>query len=192
MGEPKLQAGHHYSNEDYLTLEAESQEKWEFYDGEILAMAGGSRNHAAICADLVTALNIAARGGNCNVYGGELKVFSSAANAYLYPDAMVVCGEEHLQAGRNDVLLNPTLGVEVLSPSTMSYDFVKKFDRYKRIPSLQEYVLVSQDEPRVEVRSHANQWGHMRTYQGLEATATLSSLNLQLPLTEIYRRVRFE
>jgi len=192
MGEPQLQKGSQYTTEQYLSLEAESQEKWEFFDGEILAMAGGTRNHAAICLNCGIALSNAIGNGPCMTFGGELKVFSSAANAYLYPDAMVVCGDEQLQAGRDDVLLNPTLIIEVLSPSTMSYDFMQKFDRYKRIPSLREYVLVAQDEPRIEVRSHADNWGHLRIYQGLEATATFNSLNLHIPLTEIYRRVAFQ
>jgi len=123
--------------------------------------------------------------------GSQLKVYVAAVNTYLYPDVMVVCGEERLQEGRDDALLNPTLVLEVLSPSTMSYDFVQKFDSYKRIPSLQAYVLVSQDQPRVEVRSATDNWGHIRVYEGLEATATFNALNIAIPLTHLYRRVSF-
>ncbi len=192
MGEPKLKEGSRYTKEEYLAMEAESHEKLEFYDGTIRAMSGGTRNHASICAHCVNALINAIDNGPCATFGSELKVYSASANAYFYPDALVVCGDEQLQEGRDDVLLNPTLILEVLSPSTMSYDFVQKFDRYKRIPSLQEYVLVSQDQPRVEVRAATNNWGHIRTYEGLDATATFSSLNLQIPLTHFYRRVSFQ
>ncbi|HAA14461.1 MAG TPA: hypothetical protein DCE41_23375 [Cytophagales bacterium] len=192
MGEPKLDAHQKYTPEEYLTLEAESQEKWEFFDGQITAMSGGTRNHAVISLNAGIALGNGLRDRDCTPFGSELKVYAEAANAYLYPDAMVVCGAEQLQAGRNDVLMNPTLIVEVLSPSTMQYDFVKKYDRYKRMPSLREYVLISQDQPRVEVRSSVDDWGQIRTYEGLDSVAIFSSLSLQIPLTELYRRVTFE
>ena len=192
MSGRELDEHQRYTPEEYLTLEAESHEKWEFFDGQITAMSGGTRNHAVISLNAGMALGDGLRDRDCTPFGSELKVFAEAANAYLYPDAMVACGEEQLQEGRNDVLLNPTLIVEVLSPSTMQYDFVKKYDRYKRIPSLREYVLISQDQPRVEVRSSLDDWGQIRIYEGLESKAIFSSLELTIPLLELYRRVKFE
>ncbi len=192
MGEAQFKTDTTYTAVDYLTIESESPEKWEFFDGAIRAMSGGARNHAVIVLNVGATLRQLLGNRLCTPFGSELKVYAASANAYMYPDAMVVCGGEQLQEGRNDVLLNPTMIVEVLSPTTMSYDFIEKFDRYKRIPSLKEYVLVSQDRPRVEVRSSTDGWGHIRTFEGLEASATLNSLSLQLPLSEVYQRVAFQ
>ena len=173
-------------------MQEQSELRLEYFDGLIRAMSGGTRNHARIITNTLVALSVKASVGSCEVYGEQLKVLSPKGPSYLFPDVMAVCGQEELEEGRDDVLINPTLIIEVLSPSTMQYDFIEKFDRYKRIPSLREYVLVSKDRPRVEVRSSQGDWGRLQVIEGLESTITFSSISISLPLQEIYRRVSFK
>ena len=180
-----------YTLPEYWSLDAESETKLEFHGGVIRMMSGSTRNHAVICANVGASLHQALQGKNCTPFGGELKVATPNLDAIMFPDAMVACGDEELAPGRQDTLLNPTLIVEVLSPSTMTYDYIEKFDRYTKIPSLKEYVLVAQDRYRVEVRSAHEGWGQVHVYSGSEAMIHLESIGLSLPLIYWYQRIEF-
>lgn len=177
--------------EEYLELERGSEMKHELLDGEMVAMTGGSWFHGLIIGNMVTALKNRLRERACSVIPNDLRVRVSA-EVYVYPDIVVACSEPRLEDSSKDTLLNPTLLMEVLSPSTESYDRGRKFEHYQMLESLKEYVLVAQDRPRVE--HYLRQDGHVWLYtevSGLEGSVSLPSLGCEVPLSEIYDQVAF-
>ena len=177
--------------EEYLELEWGSEMKHELLDGEMVAMTGGSWFHGLIIGNMVVALKSRLRERRCSVIPSDRRVRASA-DAYVYPDVVVACGEPRLEDNQRDTLLNPALIVEVLPPSTESYDRGRKFEHYQMIDSLKEYVLVAQDRPRVE--HFLRQDGHVWLYtevSGLEGSVSLPSLGCEVPLSEIYDQVAF-
>jgi Uma2 family endonuclease len=184
-----------YTREDYLSLEESSAEKHEYYDGNIYLMAGGSVNHARIAGNVLLHLNTVLRGKPagtepCEAFNSDLKLLVRAHNLYTYPDGMVVCGRLQLAPRRNDVITNPTVIVEVLSPSTQMYDRTQKFEFYKAIPTFQAYLLIHQDQVKVDYYHKAanGQW-LLTELHDLTASLTLHAINLELPLHAIYERV---
>lgn len=183
--------------EEYLVIERNTEERHEFYDGIMYAMSGGSRAHALIIAALVGELHNALRKGPCFVASSDLRVCVDPSRMYVYPDIVIACEPEHyLNDGKGDTLLNPSIVIEVLSPSTESYDQGAKRDRYQTIPSLEEYAVVWQSEPRVEVyrRGSGGDWS-MSNYEGLGATCEfrcLPSGAVRVALADIYERVTFD
>lgn len=181
-----------YTPEEYLELEQSSAGKSEYHAGVIYAMAGGSPQHSLICANVLGLLSAALREGSCAPYDSNLRVAAAEEGFYTYPDASIVCGPLETQGSRADTVTNPTVVFEVLSDSTEAYDRGAKFGFYRTIPSLREYVLISQSAPAVEVfsRQEHGVW-LMSAFQGLGAVAKLMSVSVQLPLAEIYRRAEF-
>jgi len=133
--------------EQYLEIERKADYKSEYHSGQVFAMAGASREHNLLVGSIVRRLGNLLDGRPCETYPSDMRVLVSATGLYTYPDVSVACGEPEFLDGSLDVLLNPLLIVEVLSPSTESYDRGAKFALYQRLPSLQEYVLVSQNAP---------------------------------------------
>jgi Uma2 family endonuclease len=131
-------------------------------------------------------------GGGCDVYGGDMRVKVNALGKYTYPDLSIVCGEQIFEDAEVDTLVNPTVIIEVLSKSTEQYDRGKKFEHYRAMESLREYVLIAQDEPRVEkfVRMEDGTWS-FTDVAGLDGTILLSSVGFELRLVDIYARVDF-
>jgi Uma2 family endonuclease len=185
---------HRYSIQDYYRIENDSTAKHEFRDGEILAMAGGSPQHALLAANFIGELHVRLKGKPCKPYGSDLRVRIAAHDRTVYPDVSVICGEVQLdpddKAGHT--ALNPRVVVEVLSPSTEAYDRGDKFAAYREIPSLAEYVLVSHSEPRVETffRQEDGTWS-FASFVGLNAQAKLRALLLEISLSEIYADIEF-
>ena len=177
---------------EYLDFERKADVKHEFFDGEIFAMAGGSPARSRIATDLVIALGNKLRGQPCQPYNSDLRHKVELTGLITYPDVSVICGPLDLVPGTDDTVTNPTLLVEVLSPSTEAYDRGKKFHNYQRIPSLREYLLVSQHETRIEqfVRGDAGQWT-WRVADGMDATLLLPSLGITLELGEVFSQVEF-
>ena len=138
-----------YSAAEYLRLERAATYRSEFYRGEIFAMAGGSPKHSRLKTNVLTELNNQLKGKPCVPFDSDLRI-KCPTGLYTYPDASVICGELEVDDEHKDTVLNPTLIVEVLSKITEAYDRGKKFDHYRTIPSLREYLLVSQDEPMVQ------------------------------------------
>lgn len=173
--------------ETYFVADAASQERLEFLDGAIFAMTGGSISHARICRNVTVGLSNRLKGKRCEPFAGDLRVFIPDANVATYPDAGVYCGPVQFHAGRTDTSLNPTLLLEVLSPSTRTYDRGEKFVFYQGIPSLQQYVLVHQDRAVMEVftRQPDNTWVPS-LWQGRDAVVDLASIGVQLPLAEVF------
>ncbi len=180
-----------YSLEDYRRFEAESLERHEYRDGEVVTMTGGSATHNKIVLAIVSWL-LGQLDSQYEVFASDLRLWLPRHNRATYPDVMVVEGEPVFQEQRSDEILNPTLIVEVLSPSTAAYDRGDKFRRYRSIPSFAEYLLVSQQEPYVEQFSRRDEgvW-EFRALEGLEGAIGFPRFDVELPLGEIYRRVRF-
>jgi Uma2 family endonuclease len=176
--------------EEYLTLERQAEFKSEYYAGEVFAMAGASARHALIVTNLVRELSTQFKRRPCNVYSNDLRVRISATGLYTYPDVVVVCGEPQWADDQKDTLLNPTLIVEVLSESTKDYDRGGKWEHYRRLESLTEYVLVAQDKVHVEhyIRQADNQWLLSET-NDVADTIHLPSIRCELALTEVYDKV---
>jgi Uma2 family endonuclease len=178
---------------EYLAIERAAEFKSEFFDGEMFAMAGGSPMHSMIATNLASEVRSRLKGRPCVPFNSDLRLKIIATGLYTYPDLSVVCGPLEFADGQDDVIVNPTLLAEVLSDSTESYDRGKKFEHYRRIPTLREYLLVSQREPRLEqfVRGEAGEW-RLREAAGLEAQMELPSLQITLPVAEVFAHVKFE
>jgi Uma2 family endonuclease len=181
--------------EEYFALEQASQDKHEFYHGRITAMAGGSLNHSVISGNAITELNLALRatGGKCLVLNSDMRLAVKVGAHYTYADAVVVCGKPAYHPKRRDTITNPVLIVEVPSPSTERVDRGRKSVDYRKVPSLQEYLLLSQFEPRAELyrRQPDGSW-QVQDWNGLEAVVELESAGIPLRLAEVYRNVEFE
>lgn len=189
----QAEARTYLTEEEYLEIERRAEYRSEYFAGEIFAMAGGSRKHSAIIFNLTVVLGSRLRGGSCRGYSSDLRIEISGIGKYTYPDLTVVCGEEIFHDDMNDTLLNPTVIIEVLSPSTEAYDRGKKFEHYRKLESLREYVLVSQDQPRIEtfLRQETGEWLY-RDVSGIEAVARLASIDCEMPFGNIYDNVEFD
>jgi Uma2 family endonuclease len=181
-----------YAKEEYFDLEESSQEKFEFENGEVFAMSGGSLPHNLIANNMNRRLLEALDEKDCIAVGSDMRTAIDAAQSYVYPDAQVICGKVEYAEGRNDIVKNPVMIVEVLSESTESYDRGKKSKKYQTLTSFKEYVLISLTEPLIEtfVRQDANHWLYTLT-EGMEATLYLASINATISLSDIYRKVEF-
>lgn len=188
---------------EYLAIERAAEFKSEFYNGEMfpmqgpggpLGMAGATYAHNRIKESITIALGTALRGGPCQTLSSDMKVKVPATGLYTYPDVLIVCGRpEFPDLQSTDVLLNPTVIVEVLSPGTEKYDRGAKFRQYQQLASLKEYVLVAQDEPVCErfVRQPDNSW-LLTTVEGLSGTLAFATVETSIPLTEIYSGITLE
>jgi Uma2 family endonuclease len=179
--------------EQYLEMERAAEFKSDYYDGHMYAMSGGSLRHAVIIANLARELGIALKNRPCTVTTNDLRLRVGSGKLYTYPDVIVFCGEAKLADRHNDTLLNPTMIAEVLSPSTEGYDRGLKSTHYRTIDSLQEYALVSQSEPRVEVykRQLDHRW-LLTEFAGPDAVCRFESLDLGVALADIYHNISFD
>jgi Uma2 family endonuclease len=178
---------YYVSPEEYLVLERNAEFKSEYMDGVIYAFAGGSKRHNLIVANLIITLGGQLKGRPCKVYPSDLKVRLLNSKRFFYPDVSVVCGDDEFADEEQDVILNPTLIVEVSSESTAAFDRGKKFLSYQQIPSVREYLLVSQDEILVEgyARQGNDTWLYTKV-MGLEGSLTLPSIECELALKDVY------
>jgi Uma2 family endonuclease len=181
-----------YTPEEYLERESVAQVKHEYLDGRIYAMTGGTGNHALLCANVIALLHAQFRGRPCTVYTSDLTVRVEKTGLHTYPDVSALCGKPQLAGKRNEILLNPGVLVEVPSPSTESYDRGEKFDHYRQIPSLQEYLLVTHDWMHVErfTRDSADgaRWV-LTDARGPDGVVELPSIGCVLRLRDVYERV---
>jgi Uma2 family endonuclease len=181
-----------YTLQEYFAREEVADYRSEYYRGEIFAMSGGSIRHNTICANTIAGLKSRLRGSTCRAFTSDQRIRVPADDFDTYPDVSVTCGEIELDTIDRHAIVNPRLLVEVLSPSTESYNRGKKFDLYRDAESLREYILVSQDEPLVErfIKQTDGSW-NLVVYKGLEATLELPSISCSIPLAEIYEDVTF-
>jgi Uma2 family endonuclease len=178
--------------EQYLEFERASLEKHEYYRGEIFAMAGRSPWHSLIAANFISNLSSALKDSPCRVMTSDLRILVPGG-FYTYPDISVVCGEMKFSDKKKDTIENPSLVVEVLSPSTEAHDRGFKATHYRQIASLQEYVFVSQTEARLErYRREPNDDWKLHDIAGLDAVCDLVSVGCAIPLAGIYAKVDFD
>ena len=180
------------SSREYLGVERSTEIRHEFLDGLVYAMAGESPDHSTICFNLAVTTGSQIKNKSCRGFSPNMKVRTGGEGLYAYPDLMIVCGEPQFHDQHGDVLLNPTVIFEVLSPSTEAYDRGEKFLRYRNeINSLRDYVMVSQDKPHVEhySRQPDGTW-RFAEISGLDSELLLSSIDCRIPLAEIYARTR--
>ncbi|MCC3423766.1 MAG: Uma2 family endonuclease [Microcoleus sp. PH2017_01_SCD_O_A] len=182
-----------FTPDEYRAMEETAEERHEYCNGEIIAMPGGSEVHSAIACNLLIHLGFLLRDTDFRLYNSDLRVWIPEYNCGTYTDLMVVNGEPEFHGSRTDEILNPLLIVEVLSPSTEAYDRGEKFRKYRSLASFCEYLLVSQAEPYIEQyhnldRPSGDRW-QWQVYDRVEGAIVLHSLNIELPMAEIYRRI---
>ena len=180
-----------WTPEEYLAYERASQERHELINGEIRLMSSASEEYVTIVINTASSLHSQLRKRPCKTYASDLRVKLKGNASYSYPDVIVVCGERILEDDKFDTLLNPTVIFEVLSPSTEVYDRGRKFEFYRALESLQEYVLIAQDRPHVEHYRRADDEWILQDFDSLESTLTLASIECALTLADIYEKVDF-
>jgi Uma2 family endonuclease len=178
--------------EQYLDIERKAEFRSEYYAGEMFAMAGATDPHNLIAVTVVAELYQQLRKRPCFTYTHDMRIRVSAAGLYTYPDIIVVCGERQFLDDRQDNLLNPTLIVEVLSPSTEAYDRGKKFEHYRSIESLREYLLISSERISADLftRQQDGRW-LLTAASRLEDVIELQSIECRLVLADVYEKVEF-
>ncbi len=194
MGLARLKTADVFTPEDYLIFEREGDARHEFIDGEIYAMAGESLSHSRVCVNLMGEAREKLKGKSCEVLSPNMKVRTSTESLFSYPDLTIVCGEPQFHDRKKDVLTNPRVIFEVLSPSTADYDRTTKFQRYRLgNETLTDYILVSQDKPFVEhfTKQADGNWIY-KSFGALEDVLSIKSVECELSLSEIYDRIEFE
>ena len=188
--EVTLEPARSISPAEYLAFERASEIKHEYDNGRVFALAGASERHNLLVANLIAAIHPQLRGGPCRVYPSDMRLHVAASGLYAYPDVTVVCGASELEDEHLDTLLNPTVLIEALSPSTERHDRGRKAAFYRTLASLREYLFVSQDQPRIEryTRTDARQWVLAEAVEHGERIA-LESIGCALPLQEVYAGV---
>jgi Uma2 family endonuclease len=181
--------------ETYRAISETAEERLEYRNGEIFTMSGGTANHSAIAVNLIIYLGFLLRDTDFRMYNGDMRIWIPEFQCGTYADVLVINGEPEFNGTCTDEILNPLLIVEVLSPSTEGYDRGEKFRKYRSIPSLREYILISQSEPYIEhyfkpdsKPENSDIW-QLQISDRLEQKIILPSLNIEVPLSEIYRRI---
>jgi Uma2 family endonuclease len=208
MGQPQEEVKEQkLTFEEYIKIEQENGQKYEYYDGFIIAMSGGTLNHARIAKNITSKIDtiLENKGDKCEIFGSDAKLAIEVKNAYVYPDAMIVCGEIEDSKHQNHALTNPKVIIEVLSKSTKGYDKEDKFFLYMLVPSLEYYVLIEQEEPKIHVyhrmktnltqdkkEENTKSLWQIETITGIDKILSFPTLDLEIPFTDIYRKVKFE
>lgn len=188
-------AGHpqpRLSVEKYLEMERTSEVRHEYYDGEVFAMVGASLNHNRILTNLVVLLHPQLRKRRCEICVNDMRVHVPATGLYTYPDLVVICGKPELADERGETLLNPTVIFEVLSESTEAYDRGQKFEHYRSLGSLAEYLLVAQDQAKIEHFVRRKDGWLLTEAKGLDSVVVLPSIDCELSVAEVYEPVEVE
>ena len=181
------------TQERYLAIERAAEFRSEFFRGEMFAMVGASRKHNLIASNVSRRISEQFDGRLCEVYQSDMRVKVNKTGLYTYPGVVAACDQPRFEDNQVDTLLNPRVIVEVLSPSTELWDRGKKFEHYRAIESLREYVLIAQDHVLVErfAINADGQWA-LRDYRTLDDTLMLDSISCQIRLSEIYARISFD
>jgi len=183
--------------EEYVELEQDTNQKYEFHDGYVYAMAGGTDNHNTITLNISTEIHNRLKGKKCRIKNSETKLWLEDKNKYVYPDAMIICGKQEESENLKDAFTNPVVIIEVLSKSTQGYDRGDKFGFYRAVRSLRHYVLIEQKEAKIDIfsRKSATSLWDIQTIEGLESNLELEiseTETLIISLKDIYYDVVFE
>lgn len=190
------QRKYQYSVTEYIQLEKDTDTKHEYHNGFLYALAGGTMNHTRLCSSSHRLImnGIVEKGKKCEALTSEAKVYISSKNSYVYPDTVVICGAIETATDHKHAIANPTLIIEVLSKSTDKYDRSEKFQLYRKIPSLQEYVLIDQYQYKVELfyrRSDSDLW-QISVLEDLDDFIIFQSIDVQISMRDLYARVEIE
>lgn len=178
--------------EEYLAWEREQEFKHEYHDGEIIVMQGASLKHNYVNVNLLLAIGVHLRHKPCDVFANDLRLEAKAANSYYYPDIAIVCGAPDPPDEKEDMISNPAVVIEVLSPSTRFYDMHRKKASYMLLPSLNEYIMVDSMSCMVNAtRKTASGSWESELLEGMSGILTIQTIGLSVPLSEIYRKVDF-
>ncbi|HAS40469.1 MAG TPA: Uma2 family endonuclease [Microscillaceae bacterium] len=179
-----------YTYEEYLVLEQQDQIRYEFFHGEVFAMAGGTKDHNRIANNMHHYVDNLLS-DSCDIFTGDVKIEINHLLHYIYPDVVLTCDPKDLKDGKDHKILYPALIIEVLSKSTRGYDQDEKKAAYMRLPSLLYYVLVDQYKCYIEVYERLKDSWNYKIYDHLDDTIGFTQLDLKVPISEIYRRVKF-
>lgn len=181
------------SPQKYLDIERKSEFKSEYYNGEMFALAGASLNHNRICGNIHVSLANQFRDKNCEVFQSDLRIKVQESGLFTYPDIVIICGEPEFYDEQRDTVTNPEVIMEVLSISTEGYDRGLKFELYRRLNTLKDYLLISQGKIAIEYYSKNpdNSWT-LKEYNNLSQQICIQSINCNLDLKEVYSKVEFE
>jgi Uma2 family endonuclease len=176
-----------FTLEEYLEFEKESEEKHEFYKGEIFAMAGAGARHNVIFSNLFVSIGSLLKGKPCKPYGSDLRIHVALNSLFTYPDISIICGDIIPSSLDKDTATSPTVLIEILSPSTHNYDRGGKFRLYRDIPTLKEYILIESESIRIESfrLNPQNHW-ELEEYKSLTETFQMPCMNISIPVKEIY------
>ena len=181
------------SPQDYLALERISKEKHEYFQGKIVAMAGASLIHNRLVANLLGEIREALKHKPCEILPSDIRVSTPSRESYMYPDALIVCGQPEMEDDKFDTLKNPVVIFEILSPSTEDHDRGRKFFFYRQIPSFKEYILVDSTKPFVEIsRQEENGAWKFETISDPDGQLFISSIGISISMAEVYRNVSFQ
>ena len=181
----------HYTEAEYFDFERTSFGRWEYVNGKIRQMSGGTTDHGDISSNLVRVLGNALVPRGRHVYGSDVKIHTGDG-INTFPDISVICGQNRYYLGKKDIPLNPLLIVEVLSPSTQNYDRTEKFEHYQTIETLTDYLLVEQDHARVMLYTRRTDFWEMRVITGLNGSIFLPSVDVTLSLADVYALIDFD
>ncbi|MPZ17485.1 MAG: Uma2 family endonuclease [Luteitalea sp.] len=189
---PLPQATSFSSVAEYLAFERQAECRHEYLDGQIYALAGESLEHSAINANVMIRLGVQLEGKPCRVLSPNMKVRTATEGLYAYPDVSLVCGDPRVHDERRDILINPTVIIEILSPSTEAYDRGEKFLRYRQIETLRDYVPIGQSQPLIEhyERQPDESWVYLAV-NDLAGTVSIASIECSLRLIDVYDRITF-
>ncbi|WP_293313473.1 Uma2 family endonuclease [Pedobacter sp. UBA5917] len=181
-----------YTVEEYLEMEKESTEKHEYFQGDIFAMSGAGFKHNILFSNIFLAVGNKLKGKSCNIFGSDMRMNIPENTLFTYPDISIYCDDvKHIDIDEETFIL-PTVIIEILSPSTKNYDRGKKFNLYKDIPSLKEYIMIDSESVSVEAYyiNEEKEW-ILNDYKEISDTFTLVSMGFDVALADIYERVRF-
>ena len=178
------------SPQEYLRFERGAKEKHEYFEGQIIAMAGASLAHNRMVANLVKKIGSFLEDKSCEILPSDIRISVSSFESYMYPDATIVCGKPEMEDEKFDTLKNPSVIFEVLSPSTEDHDRGKKFFFYRQIPTLKEYVLINTTKYFVEIsrRQEDNSW-MFEEISNADSYLNITTIDFQISLEELYKNV---
>ena len=179
--------------DEYLAIEVKAERKHEYFDGRVYAMAGAGFNHNYIVSNLASKIGNFLNGKNCDILIADLRVTTPQFDSFMYPDLTILCEDIRSKENGFDTLTNPTAIIEVMSPSTKGFDMAFKFHYYKQIPSLHEYILVDSTQCFVQthMRQTDNSWMEVMSTDDMQSSLMISTIEMQLPLIDVYRKVSF-
>jgi Uma2 family endonuclease len=181
-----------YSPQEYLEIERASDEKHEYFDGQVYNMSGASMAHVQICANVFLTTGLFLKEKGCSIYSNDLKVTNIHKDSYTYPDLLIVCGEKEFEDEKKDVLLNPSVIIEILSPSTRSIDKGRKFFYYQEIVSLKEYFMIDTMKQRVFIARRQPDRRWLTELPTATGSIFIETINFHLSLSDIYNGTGIE